>query len=412
MWTIQLPLRIACDDRSKPVKHRPGWEQPYFSLNLNQYRNAHPMVLNNAKVNFEISARKLIRAACIPRLQRLTLEYVLYTGNAQLCDVLNVCSIVDKFFSDSLKHSKVIEDDNYKIIADVRYRFGAIDRGNPRVEAIIRDADRIPMVPSEPLPESETHTPMKITTSATHVINLTKEDLVAALRKHLTEIITIPDDANLGELKALADGTFELRIETGLPTAPVKPPKKARLDPKAAMAALHQQPQVQSAQEPAAVSVQEKPAETASETPEAPKTAALSAKELAMKEAAEMEAAEQGDSETEVSDTEPEEKEEPSQTEETDHSPKTELEKKLDTVRGTPDEAEVKAQVEKEREIKADPIKAMQSAKTLAELDAAFELSDKSKGAKGVYGSCKESLTAEKPKKSGGLFGNLQRPKN
>ena len=39
-------------------------------------------------------------------------------------DISNICSIVDKFFSDTLQHAGIIEDDNWKFINDVSFGFG------------------------------------------------------------------------------------------------------------------------------------------------------------------------------------------------------------------------------------------------------------------------------------------------
>lgn len=419
MWTIQLPLRIACDDQSKPVKHRPGWEQPYFAINLNQYRNAQHFTLNNAKVNFEIYARKLIRAAGIPKLKRVTLEYVLYPGTAQLCDTGNICSIADKFFSDSLKASKIIEDDNYKFVTDLRFRFGGIDRENPRVDVIVRNADdQISTVPLEPSTERETQ-PMKVTTRSTHIINLTKEDLTNAVRDFLiAHDVPVPPGMDFDHITQLTDGTFELRVEVGVDADVAKKPgRKPKTDPKTAM----QQVNAAQAQQAAAPAAQpEKPAE---EQPQPSKTA-LSLKEQAAKEAEELErqeAAQRAAAKKERQDKQEVEELQQSEEETTtsepapelDLSPKTDAEKHLDAVKGTPEEAEARAAVEKERAIKANPVQAMQTAKNLTELEIAYGFSDKGESATNTYQTCKEALTAEanKPKKPS-LFGGLTRPKN
>ncbi len=57
-----------------------------------------------------------------------------------------------------------------------------------------------------------------------------------------------------------------------------------------------------------------------------------------------------------------------------------------------------------------NPADRMRAAKTQEELDIAFATSDKGKGAKAIYDTCKESLPA--PKKKGGLFSGFDRPKN
>lgn len=143
MWTIALPLRIEIPRKTK--------ENKVFALNLNVYRNTHPHTLNQAKVIFNDLVLPLVVNAGVPKLKLCTLEYHLYVGSARECDVNNVCSIVDKFFSDTLVHAGVLEDDNYKFLAETRFKFGGIDRANPRVEAVIRSPDHIPLVHPEPV---------------------------------------------------------------------------------------------------------------------------------------------------------------------------------------------------------------------------------------------------------------------
>lgn len=123
MWIISVPLKVQISKKG------------YFALNLNVYRNAHYMTLNKAKVVFkELITPFLVQ---IPKLKRCSLEYVLYPKTNRLCDVSNVCSIVDKFFSDAFVESGHLEDDNYTFIKDIKYRFGAVDSKNPRVDVII-----------------------------------------------------------------------------------------------------------------------------------------------------------------------------------------------------------------------------------------------------------------------------------
>lgn len=123
MWIISVPLKVQISKKG------------YFALNLNVYRNAHYMTLNKAKVIFkELIIPFLVQ---IPKLKCCSLEYVLYPKTNRLCDVSNVCSIVDKFFSDAFVESGHLEDDNYTFIKDIKYRFGAVDPENPRVDVII-----------------------------------------------------------------------------------------------------------------------------------------------------------------------------------------------------------------------------------------------------------------------------------
>jgi hypothetical protein len=70
-------------------------------------------------------------------LGKVRFVYTFYPRTKAISDVANVCSVVDKFFSDTAKHAGVIPDDNYTILPELIYRFGAVDKLNPRVEVHI-----------------------------------------------------------------------------------------------------------------------------------------------------------------------------------------------------------------------------------------------------------------------------------
>lgn len=106
-----------------------------FSLNLNQYRNAHFYKLNNAKIEYKAFMRSQIEL--LPELPAIRLTYVVYPKTNREFDISNVCSIVDKFFSDALVELGKLPDDNFKFISEVVYKFGEKDKDNPRVEIII-----------------------------------------------------------------------------------------------------------------------------------------------------------------------------------------------------------------------------------------------------------------------------------
>ena len=123
MWVVSAPVRVLKNRKTK------------FNLNLNAYRNAHHHLLDDAKKDFaEIMKPRLIG---IPSLVQIRMSYLLYTKTNQLCDVANVCSIVDKFFSDSLVKEGIIPDDNRNYVKMVAYGFGEVDKLNPRVDVII-----------------------------------------------------------------------------------------------------------------------------------------------------------------------------------------------------------------------------------------------------------------------------------
>lgn len=103
-----------------------------FILNLNPYRNAHFRTLNSMKKRYkELMAKQILM---LPSFKKVKLVYTLYPKDRRKCDVSNICSIHDKFFSDALVEYGKIEDDNYLYIPEIDYRFGGLDKENPRVE--------------------------------------------------------------------------------------------------------------------------------------------------------------------------------------------------------------------------------------------------------------------------------------
>ncbi len=127
-YSFSLPIVIA-RPRSRDLP-----------LNLNEYRNAHYQTLNNMKIKFkeEVSAIDEIKVL-LPKLNRIELHYTLYPKTRRACDVANVLSIVDKFFSDALVELGKLEDDSYHFLPKVTYEFGCVDKDNPRADVTIKE---------------------------------------------------------------------------------------------------------------------------------------------------------------------------------------------------------------------------------------------------------------------------------
>ena len=123
MWVVSVPISVMVTKKKA------------FSLNLNQYRNANHFTLDKAKKEFADQVKSKLDN--IPSLDKIRISYILYPKSQQLCDVSNICSIVDKFFSDCLTTKGIIPDDNYNHVKMVAYGFGEVDKLNPRCEVII-----------------------------------------------------------------------------------------------------------------------------------------------------------------------------------------------------------------------------------------------------------------------------------
>ena len=121
---IDLPLEVHYSKKKK------------FILNLNNYRNAHYRVLSISK--------SLYSDNLVPRLkdfdrftEPVSLTYTYYARSNRRLDISNPCSIIDKFTCDALVKAEILEDDSFKQIKEVVYKFGGVEKDNPRCELVI-----------------------------------------------------------------------------------------------------------------------------------------------------------------------------------------------------------------------------------------------------------------------------------
>jgi len=75
----------------------------------------------------------------LPKLSRITMDYVLYPKTKRKMDLGNILSIHQKFLEDALVELGKIHDDDYKHIIASRFRFGHVDPENPHVEVLIKE---------------------------------------------------------------------------------------------------------------------------------------------------------------------------------------------------------------------------------------------------------------------------------
>jgi len=125
---IDLPLEVYYTKNKK------------FILNLNNYRNAHYRTLASAK---KIYTDNLVDRISYPKYEEpVVLTYTYYAKSKRRLDVSNPCSIIDKFTCDALVKAEVLEDDSFEQIKEVIYKFGGIDKVNPRCVLVIKKIDQ------------------------------------------------------------------------------------------------------------------------------------------------------------------------------------------------------------------------------------------------------------------------------
>jgi Holliday junction resolvase RusA-like endonuclease len=125
-YHFNVPLRVPVTKSAK-----------FFSLNLNQYRNTHFHVLNKSKIVFKEIITNDVQK--LPKMQRINIVLRLFPKTKRLCDLDNVLSIVAKYTQDVLVTLGKIPDDSYNYIPELDFRFGDVDKDNPRVEISITE---------------------------------------------------------------------------------------------------------------------------------------------------------------------------------------------------------------------------------------------------------------------------------
>lgn len=94
------------------------------ACNLNIYRNLHHHHLNTQKKNFEEEVAPLLRDK--PTAEKVWIHYEIFAPRNGRLDTMNVGSIVDKYFSDTLVNRGKLPDDNQDHIVLSTFSFGGV----------------------------------------------------------------------------------------------------------------------------------------------------------------------------------------------------------------------------------------------------------------------------------------------
>lgn len=109
-----------------------------YHLNLNQYRNWHFQVSNNIKKQFKQEVKGFLDFSFYGKIQ---IEYTYFAPDARVRDLMNYITVVDKFFQDALVEEGCIDSDDTNTVVKIISIYGGVDRGNPRMEAKIKNYD-------------------------------------------------------------------------------------------------------------------------------------------------------------------------------------------------------------------------------------------------------------------------------
>ena len=104
-------------------------------LNLNQYRNWHYGVSNNLKRNYKKTISQYLDFKFDGEI---SIHYDYYAPDKRVRDLMNVVSVVDKFFQDTLVDKGCILADDTSIVKTISVEYKGVDKGNSRIEATIK----------------------------------------------------------------------------------------------------------------------------------------------------------------------------------------------------------------------------------------------------------------------------------
>lgn len=126
---------------SVPIKLEVGVvKKKTYYLNLNGYRNWQFQLNNQLKKTFKIQVAEKIRELT-PVTGTCKITYTIYYPTRRLFDIDNIGSVITKFTHDALVEFGILEDDNYKIVEEITYKFGGIDKDDPRCDVVIEEID-------------------------------------------------------------------------------------------------------------------------------------------------------------------------------------------------------------------------------------------------------------------------------
>lgn len=205
MYKVDLPLSVWVSDKKK------------FLINLNAYRNEHYYSLNKAKVVFKEEIYSQLKN--LPLFGKVRLHYILYPGSKRELDIMNICSVADKFFCDALVEAGKLPDDNYNYLTGITIKIGSIDKTNPRVEVYIEELDKmqITLEENEINEAIEQYVRGQISIKENQVLNF---DFKAARGDHgMTATVSIQN----GKASPSALSASPVGAATGTPTAPTQP---------------------------------------------------------------------------------------------------------------------------------------------------------------------------------------------
>ena len=123
-FVIEVPLRVMVGKK-------------WFACSMNNYRNAHHHILNQAKIEFQKQVQQQIFS--LPQMDKIKIHYEFWYQDKRVHDLNNSMAVISKFFEDCLTGAGIIKDDNYLYVIGSSNSFGGIDKMNPRCHITITE---------------------------------------------------------------------------------------------------------------------------------------------------------------------------------------------------------------------------------------------------------------------------------
>jgi len=121
---IKLSLPLFITNRSNKRK----W------LTLNNYRNWHYQVSNDIKRRFK---SEVFDKLDFNIKGKIKIEYFYFAPDKRTRDLMNVISVIDKFFQDAMVDRGCIESDDLSTVVEVNSCYMGIDKLDPRLDVMI-----------------------------------------------------------------------------------------------------------------------------------------------------------------------------------------------------------------------------------------------------------------------------------
>jgi len=154
------------------------------ALNLNVYRNLHFFQNNLMKTQFHELMDPLLKG--IPKMEQVKLHYVVNSRTKTRLDTMNVGSIVDKFFSDSLVTYGIIPDDDYKHVVYISFEYGRIQPEEHVLVTITEIEPRSDIPMRILLDDTDIQTALENYVETLHITGATGVELIADADGNIT----------------------------------------------------------------------------------------------------------------------------------------------------------------------------------------------------------------------------------